>query len=170
MRKVEVVPYKQEWAVMFQEERKQIERALGNEIEDIHHIGSTAIPNIYAKPVIDLLVEVKKIENVDKYIDDMEKLGYEALGEFGILNRRFFTKGGVNRTHHVHIFEQGNEEITRHLAFRNYMIDHTEEAQMYSLLKQKLAKEYPTDITLYIAGKDEYIKDIDRKASQYEAK
>jgi GrpB-like predicted nucleotidyltransferase (UPF0157 family) len=167
LRKVEVVPHKEEWSRMFKDESGKIYNIFGNEIINIYHIGSTAISNIKAKPIIDILVEVKNIKRVDKFINSMEQIGYEYKGEFGIVGRRFFIKGGVNRTHHIHIFETANEEIARHLAFRDFMIAHPEEAQKYSQLKQILAKKYPLDIEKYIEGKNSYIKEIDDRAKKW---
>lgn len=167
VRKVEVVPHQAEWSHMFREESKKITNVFEEEILNIFHIGSTAIPNIKAKPVIDMMVEVLNIEKVDYFNHEMEQLGYEALGENRIPGRRFFRKGGDNRTHHVHIFEQGNEEINRHLNFRDYMIAHPEEARRYSQLKEDLAKKFPTSIEKYIEGKNDYIKEIDRKAEKW---
>jgi len=167
LRKVEVSSHKEEWLSMFQVESEKIKGIFGNLVLSVHHIGSTAIPNIKAKPVIDIMIEVVNICEVDKFNHQMEQLGYIAYGENGIPNRRFFSKGGDNRTHHVHIFEQGNSEITRHIAFRDYMIAHPEEAQKYSQLKQSLADKYPTNIEMYIEGKNDYIKSIDNKAQKW---
>lgn len=133
----------------------------------VYHIGSTAIPTIKAKPVIDILVEVKNIQFVDRYNLKMKQLGYEALGENGIPQRRFFQKGGDKRTNHVHIFEQGNKEIARHLTFRDYMIAHPEEALRYSQLKQTLAEKFPYNIEKYIEGKNDYIKEVDTMAEKW---
>ena len=101
---------------MHKEESEKIKNILNDIIIDIHHIGTTAIPGIKAKPVIDILVEVKDIEEVDQYNYKMEELEYEAMGEYGILKRRFFRKGKNNRTHHIHIFQTGNEEIKRRIS------------------------------------------------------
>lgn len=91
----------------------------------------------------------------------MEQLGYEAMGEFGIPGRRYFRKDDASgiRTHHVHAFQSGSPEIERHLVFRDYMIAHPEAAQAYSLLKQRLAQEYPGDKEAYMDGKDPFIKE-----------
>jgi len=93
-RRVEVVSYNPNWKEMYKEESGKIINILNDIIIDIHHIGSTAIPRIKAKPVIDILVEVKDIEAIDQYNHKMEELGYEAMGEHGIPKRRFFRKGG----------------------------------------------------------------------------
>jgi len=169
MRKVEVVPHDPTWQDVFRIESKHVADALGDNFVTIHHIGSTAIPGIYAKPIIDILVEVKDITQVDEQSSAMESLGYEVMGEYGIPERRFFRKNnqaGV-RTHHIHIFEVGSAQVKRHLAFRDYMIAHPEAAQQYSELKRELARENPQDIDGYMDGKDGFIKEIDQKAAQW---
>ena len=152
MRKVEVVPYTPEWSGAFKLESKSIAGALGNNVVEIHHIGSTAIPGIYAKPIIDLLVEVNDIAKVDAQNSAMQVIAYKAKGEYGIPERRYFRKSsqaGI-RTHHVHIFKVGSKQVARHLAFRDYMIAHPEAAQKYSELKRKLARDHPTNMDGYI--------------------
>ena len=169
MKKVEVVPHNPNWRNEFETEAEQIAAALGETLVAVHHIGSTAIRGIYAKPVIDLLVEVRDIAEVDARNSAMELLGYEVMGEFGIPGRRYFRKdnpAGI-RTHQVHTFESGSAQIKRHLAFRDFMIAHPEEAQKYSELKRKLAAEYPQNMDGYINGKDDFIKEIDRRAEQW---
>ncbi len=163
---VEVVPYNPQWKKSFESESRQIAKVLGKNLVVIHHIGSTAIPNIYAKPIIDLLIEVKDINLVREQTPAMVGLGYEAMGEYGLVGRRYFRKEnppGI-RTHHVHIYEIYSPEIERHLAFRDYMIAHPEQVEQYSHLKQELAQKYPEDIEGYMDGKDEFIKRIERKA------
>ena len=167
--KVEVVSYDPKWRDAFVEEAKEITAVLGDPIAAIHHIGSTAIPNIYAKPIIDVLVEVSDLAQVDDRNAAMETLGYEAMGEFGIAGRRYFRKHNAMgvRTHHVHIFEQGSPERDRHLAFRDYMIAHPDAAQQYSQLKRSLAAKYPEDRESYMDGKDSFIREQERKALEW---
>jgi GrpB-like predicted nucleotidyltransferase (UPF0157 family) len=169
MRKVEVVPHNAQWRDAFEAEAKHVASAQGGNVVAIHHIGSTAIPDIYAKPVIDLLVEVRDINAVDAQTAAMESLGYEVMGEFGIPGRRYFRKDNEEgiRTHQIHSFETGSAEVVRHLAFRDYMIAHPEEAQRYSELKRKLADEHPQSPEKYMDGKDGFIKEIDRRAARW---
>jgi GrpB-like predicted nucleotidyltransferase (UPF0157 family) len=169
MRKVEVVPHDLKWRDSFEIESKSISDAFGENVVTVHHIGSTAIPNIYAKPIIDVLVEVKDLISVDRQRSAMEALGYTVMGEFGIPGRRFFRKDNQDgtRTHHIHAFEVGSEQIERHLAFRDYMIAHPEDAKRYSELKRQLAREYPTNIDGYMDGKDGFIREIDVKAAKW---
>src|SRR5437763_918701 len=169
MRKVEVVPHNPRWRDAFEAEAKHVAAALGENVVAIHHIGSTAIPNIYAKPVIDLLVEVRDITEIDEQSSAMESLGYEVMGEYGIPARRYFRKDNREgiRTHHIHAFEAGSAEVERHLAFRDYMIAHPGEAQRYSELKRKLTEEHPQSIDGYMDGKDGFIKEMDRRAARW---
>lgn len=163
---VEVLPHDVKWRDDFEKERGLICDALGQTAVAIHHIGSTSIPSIFAKPIIDILLEVNSFQHLDKEVPALARLGYEAMGEFGIPGRRYFRKlnaYGV-RTHHVHAFETGDSGIVRHLAFRDYLITHPTEAQTYSTLKKALAKKYPNDIESYMDGKDAFIKETEAKA------
>jgi GrpB-like predicted nucleotidyltransferase (UPF0157 family) len=94
----------------------------------------------------------------------MGKLGYSAYGENGIPNRRYFSKGGDQRTHHVHIYLIGDSNIERHLAFKDYLKYHPEKAREYSELKGKLASRYSYDIESYIEGKDALVKKLEAQA------
>ncbi len=165
--KIDMVPHDPEWRQEFQQEAEQITAALGSAVVTVHHMGSTAIPTIYAKPVIDLLLVVQSVAALDEKQTAMEALGYEALGEFGIPERRYFRRNNAlgDRTHQVHAFENGSPQITRHLAFRDYIIAHPETAQEYSDLKRELAAQYPNDIEAYMDGKDEFIQEIDQRVA-----
>ena len=169
MRKVEIVPHNPQWRNAFEVEAKHVAAALGENVVAIHHIGSTAIPNIYAKPVIDLLVEVRDITEVDGRSSAMESFGYEVMGEYGIAGRRYFRKDNQEgiRTHQIHAFESGTAELDRHLAFRDYLIAHPVDAQRYSELKRKLAEKHPQNIDEYMDGKDGFIKEMDLRAARW---
>ena len=143
-----------------------LRKVLGDEIVATAHIGSTSIPGMMAKPIIDILLEVKRISKIDDYNDDMMKLGYNPRGEFGIPGRRYFSKSDSNdvRTHHVHAFQSGDIGLQRHLAFRDYMIVHPEDAREYAQLKLNLARVFQWDIDGYCKGKESYIDDMEKKA------
>ena len=168
MRKVEVVPHNPQWYHAYQLESQRIINALNDRVITVHHIGSTAIASIYAKPIIDILVEVKDLSELDVH-SSTKSLGYEAMGEFGISDRRFFLKHNSDgvRTHHIHIYKADSPQIPRHLAFRDYMISHPESAREYNNLKRELAAKYPQNIDKYMDGKDGFIKLMDRKAAQW---
>ncbi len=163
--KIDLVPYTLEWETLFKAEAELLSKALGNTLQDIHHIGSTAIPGIVAKPIVDILPVVKDIHAVDQLTPSLEALGYEARGEFGIPGRRFFMKKqNGKRTFNVHIFEEGHPDIERHLRFRNYMRIHPEDAAAYSELKKELVIKFPDDIEQYCWGKEDFVKAIELKA------
>lgn len=169
MMKVEVVPHDPRWREAFEAEARQVAAALGENVVAIHHIGSTAIPDIYAKPVVDLLVEAGDLTEVDGRSSAMESLGYEVMGEYGIPGRRYFRKDNLEgiRTHHIHAFEVGSAEVERHLAFRDYLIAHPVDAQTYSELKRKLAEAHPQSMDGYIDGKADFIKEMDQRAARW---
>lgn len=169
-RKVEVIAPQENWLTCFEQEKSRLEMIFTQQIVSIEHIGSTAIKNSSAKPVIDLLMVVKAIQKIDSYNLALEKIGYECLGENGIPERRFFAKGGENRTHHLHVFQEGNSEIKRHLVFRDFMNHHPEQVEAYSQLKINLANKFPYDIESYVAGKDTFIKEIDQKARTWHSR
>ncbi len=159
-RRIEVVPYNPQWPALFEAEAAAIEQALGPELTAIYHIGSTAIPGIQAKPIIDLLGEVVALERVEAFNPALEGLAYIPRGEAGIAGRRFFLKPGMTeRTHHLHLFEAGHPEVSKHLVFRDYMAAHPAEARAYGRLKAELARRFPTDIKGYMAGKEGFIKE-----------
>ena len=170
-RKIEVVDYRPEWDTMFKVESKKIKKILGKNCVGVYHIGSTLVKGLPAKPIIDIMPVVKDISLVDAHNGEFEALGYECRGEFGIPGRRFFAKGGDNRTHHIHIFEQSNQtDIQRHIAVRDYLNAHSDTAAEYAALKKKLAAEFPFDNDGYCDGKDEYMKSLEEKALHWQEK
>lgn len=168
VRIVEVSPHNRKWKKKFDLEARIIKSIFNKEILAIHHIGSTAIPEISTKPIIDILVEVCNIDVIDNYNAKMITQGYIPKGESGIPRRRLFIKGSEElRTFHIHIFEKDNSEITRLLNFRDYLKAHPKEAQKYSKLKESLAREYSENIDGYLKGKDNFIKKNDKKAKDW---
>lgn len=169
--KVEVVQYNPQWPKKYEDEANKIQKILGNELVAIHHIGSTAVPGLRAKPIIDILPVVKDISKVYLYNAAFQKLGYEAKGEFGIAGRRYFRKGKDERTHQIHIFEESNQkDICRHLAVRDYLRANVNEANAYGELKSRLAEKFPNDIQAYSQGKDHFVKSLESRALEWSLK
>lgn len=167
-RKIEVTAYCPDWEEKFWKEAAKIREILGENCIAVHHIGSTSVKGLRAKPIIDLMPVVRTIEDVDLHKKEFEALGYECKGEYGILGRRFFMKGGDQRTHHVHIFsENSKEEIERHLAVRDYLRTHEKEAEAYAALKTELAERFPYDNEGYCDGKDGFVKELEQKALKW---
>lgn len=165
---VVVTEYQPEWEPMYQAEAQKIRKILGANLSAIHHIGSTAVPGLAAKPVIDIMPVVKDLTQVDDCAPAFEAAGYECMGEFGIPGRRYFRKGGDFRTHQIHIFQQDNHrDILRHLAVREYLRAHPEAAKEYGALKIRIAKQYPEDIEGYCDAKDAFVKALELAAVEW---
>lgn len=163
--RVTVVDYRPEWPEMYAREAAAIADILGENMTAIYYIGSTAVPGLAAKPIIDIMPAVTNLAAVDACSDRFAALGYECMGEFGIAGRRYFRKGGDERTHQVHVFGADNAyDIERHLAVRDYLRTHAERAMAYGQLKRSLAARFPSDIEAYCDGKDAFVKALERDA------
>ena len=167
-----VEPHSPAWRLDYEAEADRIHAALTSSLNSLFHIGSTSIPGIYAKPIIDILADVTSLEAVDERLVEMQALGYECMGELGISGRRFFRKNDSSgrRTHQIHAFVHQSPDIDRHLAFRDYLIAHPATAQAYSELKRRLVETCNGDFEAYMDGKDAFIKDIEQKALHWSAK
>lgn len=166
--KVEVLPYSEAWPIEFEREQSALCERLGSSLVKIHHIGSTSVPGLAAKPIIDILLEVQSLEVIDGKAAVFVSLGYEVKGEYGIAGRRYFRKGGEKRSHHVHAYQQGSEHIFRHLAFRDYMRSHPVERRAYEALKLALAAESDILDRSYSARKGTFIEFHEAKAIQWQ--
>lgn len=162
---IQVVPYDPSWPSRYRQEAALLREALGDCLVEIHHIGSTSVPGLWAKPIIDILPVVTAVEEADRRRAALEALGYEYLGEFGIPGRRYLRKGGDHRTHQVHLFgRESRDEIRRHLAVPAYLRCHPDAARDYAQLKRRLARRFPRDIDGYCDGKDAFVKALERAA------
>ncbi|MDM7956866.1 GrpB family protein [Blastomonas sp.] len=152
---VEIVAHNPLWTDDSRAERKAIRSAMGPHLITLHHIGSTSIPGIHAKPVIDMLAVAPSVEALDAAAPALVRLGYEAMGEYGIEGRRYFRKDDAagRRTHHLHSFAADSPDIERHLAFRDFLRAHPDIAERYSALKQQLV----TGSVDYIEGKAPFV-------------
>jgi GrpB-like predicted nucleotidyltransferase (UPF0157 family) len=167
--RIVLVPHDPAWAVMFCDEATRIAPAFGRTLCRIEHIGSTAIPGIKAKPLIDLLAIVRDIREVDRLTARFVALGYDARGDLGITGRRLFTKRDFyTPTHNVHCYQEGDPEIGYRLKFADYLRAHPPRAAEYSLLKESLAQKFPKDITSYVRGKTSFVKETLRLADAWQ--
>ena len=164
---IEVVPYEPLWKELFEKESSRIKEVLTEGLVDVHHIGSTSVPGLAAKPIIDLLPEVSDLETLDQFDEAMEGLGYTVMGEFGIPGRRLYLKGVLDRTHHVHAFESGSVGLLRHLAVRDYLRVHPDEAAAYADIKKKLAARFRYDNDGYCDGKHEFVQQLEKRALRW---
>lgn len=160
------------WSEAFTVEAERIRPAFGALLIALHHIGSTAVPGLRAKPVIDILAVVTSVQALDAQADRFEALGYEVMGEFGLPGRRYFRREdsrGV-RTHQVHAYaRESSIEIERHLDFRDYIREHPETARAYADLKQRLAAGCRGDMRRYSDGKTAFIREIEQRAALWKS-
>ena len=167
-----VVPYDEAWPSLFEEERARIERAIGPWAEEIEHVGSTAVPGLAAKPIIDIMVGVKSLENSPILVERLVSIGYEYVPEFVqvLPFRRYFRKMREGRrTHQVHLVERSNTEWwDRHLLFRDYLRVHPEVAEEYARLKYELSNRFGEDREAYTDAKTEFISEVVRRAQEHD--
>ncbi len=156
---IEVIDYQSVWFERYQQEHSSLQLALSTtNLVAIHHIGSTSVAGLCAKPVIDILLEVESLEVLDRETPKLAALGYVALGECGIAGRRYFHKGGDLRSHQIHAFLAGSFGAQRHLAFRDYLRAFPDIAAAYGKLKREAAKRCNNDITRYCELKNDFIQ------------
>ena len=155
---IEVIDYDSSWPLKFEAERKLLASTLGAVAVKIHHIGSTSVPGLAAKPIIDILLEVTSLDALDAIDGAMEAIGYVPRGELGIPGRRFYMKGGDDRSHHIHAYVEGDTNLRRHLAFRDYLIANPDIAEEYAALKKAVAASCNNDSERYCDGKDDFVK------------
>ena len=157
-----VVAHDPAWALGYAAEADAITQALPGQLLALHHIGSTAIPDILAKPIIDMLAVVRNLDALDAASPALAELGYQVMGEFGIAGRRYFRKDDPAgcRTHHLHGFADGSPHIRRHLAFRDYLRMHPSIAADYSALKHRLAASPDS----YVEGKAPFVLETEAAA------
>lgn len=164
-REVELVPHNPEWSQLADQEMSRLLEGLSFPIIGIYHIGSTSIPDIKAKPILDFVMEVEDLDHVIKSHAEFEALGYESKGEFGIPGRQFFTRDtDGERSHHLHVFQQGHPDIERHTVFRDYLRANPAAARDYEALKEQLAKRFPKQSSDYTAAKSDFILSMDEVA------
>jgi GrpB-like predicted nucleotidyltransferase (UPF0157 family) len=156
---VRLSPYQPVWQRLFKEEKERLQQAVGPYVLDIQHVGSTSIPGLVAKPILDIAIAVCDFEAATICIEPIEGLGYVYRGEFGIPRRHYFAKGEP-RTHHLHMNEIDSVDYENQILFRDYLIRHPDVAQAYAALKLDLARRFPADRDAYLAGKAPFIEHV----------
>jgi GrpB-like predicted nucleotidyltransferase (UPF0157 family) len=168
--KVELVPHDPHWAYLADAEARLLREALGANLRVVHHIGSTAIPAIRAKPILDLMPVVGSLVELDKCRAEIEALGYEWWGEYGLPGRRYCSKSDPQtgrRAVQLHCYQDGSTEITRHLAFRNYLRAHPELAAEYDRVKAECQRRHPDNSHAYGDCKEAWIRNAEANALEW---
>jgi len=162
-RTIELVPYSPIWQNIYLRETQCLQKVLRNNLSELHHIGSTAIPSILAKPTLDVLCAVHTLDGIEAFKDEFAKLGLEFMEENGITGRLFFVrkaKDGIKHLVHIHIFKAGDERIDDHIDFRDYLNSEDEVAKAYEKIKVELKEKHEDNPALYTAAKNEFIETV----------
>lgn len=165
-RPVIIVDYDPKWPDAFAAEKARIEAALAGQEALIEHVGSTAVPGLSAKPIIDILIGVPDLDVADRCVAPLVALGYEYFPEHEATmpERRYLDRIGEPLSYHLHMVAAGGEFWQRHLAFRDYLRAHPEVADQYDRLKRDLAERYRDDREAYTNAKTDFIRSVEERA------
>ena len=153
-----VAPYSDEWPEMFETLKARVENALGAAGRRIEHVGSTSVPGLPAKPIIDIDVVIEGDDQLGEVIDRLTAIGYMFEGDRGVTGRYAFASPPGAPDHHLYVCAEGSPELHRHILFRDYLHSHPEEAAAYGEMKQQLARRNPGDRGAYTCGKSHWIE------------
>jgi len=163
--KVTVLPYDSAWAEAFLEISREVKAALGDLPMAIHHVGSTSVPGMSAKPIIDLDVEIRSMDDFSMVKARLAAIGYEHEGDLGIGGREAFCYNGkpALQKHHLYVCPSDSPELYRHLTFRNYLRGHPAAVAEYSRIKEEAALAFPDSIEDYMNCKAPCIEKLYRQ-------
>lgn len=166
---IELLPHNPEWKEFFQEVKNKVWPHVQDFACSMEHVGSTSIPGLIAKPVVDMVIIVGSEENSKKAIQALTKLGYEHRGDLGIHGREAFRRPPGTSKHHLYVVLDDSVSLKNHLLFKKYMLENHAGRQQYSELKKNLAEKYANDIDQYCIGKTGFIVNILRQQGLSEA-
>jgi putative glutamine amidotransferase len=160
-----VADYDLTWPQLFEEEAARLREALGPVAVRIEHVGSTAVPGLAAKPVIDIQISVEEMVPRERFVAPLETLGYEFVADPTDAEHEYFKKdvGGV-RIYQIHVCPVASEWERRHLAFRDHLRAHPEDSARYAELKRLLADRHPNDVMAYVDAKTPFIRELEGRA------
>ena len=160
MKKVQVVEYNPEWPEIFERIRSYVWPAVSEIALTIEHVGSTSVPGLKAKPVIDACIVVASREDLAACIERLARIGYVHRGNLGVPDREAFRRPDQLPRHHLYLSPRDSLSLRNHLGFRDFLRAHPEAAQAYGELKAALARQYPADIDRYIVGKTDFVLQV----------
>ena len=170
---VVILDYNPRWPVLYEEEKNTIIGVIGQKVVEIEHIGSTAVPGLGAKPIIDIMVGVRWLADANECIKPLQSIGYEYVPKYetDMPERRYFQKGPVNAHRHLHMVEVTSDFWERLLLFRDFLRAHPDVARQYLTLKKELAVKYNTERERYTESKTYFIERIvDRARAENKTK
>lgn len=164
---VKILPYSAEWKEAYNQEERLLFSLIGAYIIEIQHVGSTSVEGLDSKPIIDIALAVKSLDDVEKFRNLLEDVGYHFRANAGVEGRVFFAKGNEElRTHYLHIEIFNGDLWKNHIYFRDYLRLNKKSVEEYSKLKKKLAIKFGEDRKAYTNAKDEFIKSILKKTNE----
>lgn len=169
---VVIADYDPDWPVRFLAEKRVLQEASSDSLHRIEHVGSTSVPALAAKPVIDILGGVRSISDADSLVESFEEVGYQYVQAYEdqIPDRRYFRKPAtaelLSTPFHLHVVEVGGEFWTRLLLFRDHLRNHPQVSEDYAVLKRRLAADYQTDRLGYSNAKTDFIVSTLNQASR----
>jgi len=166
---VTIQDYDPLWPQQFESLRARLAVILGNMAAAIEHVGSTAVPGLAAKPVIDIDVLLRSAADLPLAINRLKSSGYEHQGDLGVDGREAFRTPKDEPAHHLYVCRPSSEEFKWHIAFRDHLRTHPEDAHAYAALKRTLATKFFNDRDAYTQGKTEFVTDVLRRAAQHSA-
>jgi GrpB-like predicted nucleotidyltransferase (UPF0157 family) len=162
---VRIVAHDPAWPAQAARELQRVRGALGAVAVRLEHVGSTAVPGLAAKPILDLQLSVADVARRELYVEALERLGYLFAEAPESPDLHFFARPPERpRTHHLHVCRAGSVHERRHLAVRDFLRAHPGEAAAYGALKRRLAAAHPRDRLAYIAGKEPYLRALEARA------
>ena len=164
---VELEDYDLNWKEEYSKEEKLLKSVLKDRIIEIHHIGSTSIEGLKAKPVIDILVVIESLDKINEIEELLRDYDYSNRGQQGVSDRYFFAKGPEDaRSYYVHFVEPNSNTYYNQVYFKRYLIEHPEYIKKYCDLKQELAEKYADERFKYTQGKNEFITNVIKLAKE----
>jgi GrpB-like predicted nucleotidyltransferase (UPF0157 family) len=160
MKTIVVVEYDPAWPSQFELLRRPVAAVLGDLALSIEHVGSTSVPGLAAKPIIDISVVVRDDEGVRTAVDRLATIGYAHEGNLGIEGREAFKKPPGKTAHNLYVCPRDSPALANHLTVREYLRNHPHAAREYGELKKQLAVRFRHDIDNYVAGKTEFLMQI----------
>jgi uridine kinase len=165
---VRIVDHDAGWARQAQQELLRLAETLGSAAVRLEHVGSTAVPGLAGKPILDLQLSVADIARWDLYVEPLQGLGYTFIADPGSPDFHFFAKPLERpRSHHLHVCEAGSEHELRHITVRDFLRAHGAAARSYETLKRDLLERFPNDRLEYIAGKERYLDELQARALEW---
>lgn len=154
-----IAPPDSSWPAHFEEERERLRPFVGSIVEKLQHYGSTAVPGLCAKPIIDMMAPVTSLQNADELFPRLALAGYVNI-DVGFKKRRFYRRNveGAKLAFHLHLVDSPTWPVKNELLLRDWLIQHPKVAEDYEKLKVKLAAEFGNDMPRYTAGKSAFLR------------